>query len=64
MADQLTVTVNWEDPVVLSPSVRDEIQTPQGASIVFHQDSSGRVYDLFVERIAQIAFARNAPSIH
>lgn len=63
-AGQLTMTVNWEEPSVLTPSIRDEFQTPEGMSIVFHRDSSGRVFgcDLFADRVAQIAFARNAPS--
>jgi len=59
---KLTATVNWQDPLVLEPTVRDEFQGPDGIAFVFRRDASGRItgYDLFAGRVRNISFPRTA----
>src|SRR5277367_39468 len=40
---KLTLATNWEEPSVLSPTVRDEFGGPNGVSVVFRRDAAGKV---------------------
>jgi CubicO group peptidase (beta-lactamase class C family) len=57
---KLTMTVNWQPPLVLEPSVQDEFQGPLGSSFVFRRDAAGRITgcDLFAGRVRNIFFSR------
>ena len=59
---KLTLAVNWQEPFVLQPTVRDEFQGPQGAAIVFRRDNSGHItgFEAFAGRVRNIFFARPA----
>ena len=61
---KLTLAVNWQEPFVLEPTVRDEFQGPYGSAIVFRRDSAGRItgFDAFAGRVRNIFFARSAPA--
>ena len=57
---KLTVAVNWQDPFVMEPTVRDEFQGPHGSAIVFRRDGEGHIrgFDAFAGRVRDIFFAR------
>lgn len=59
---KLTLTVNWQEPAVLEPTVRDEFQGPAGTAIVFRRDAKGQItgFDAFAGRVRDIFFARVA----
>jgi len=59
---KLTATVNWQEPLVLEATVRDEFQGPDGIAFVFRRDGSGHItgYDLFAGRVRNISFTRIA----
>lgn len=59
---KLTLAVNWQEPAVLEPTVRDEFQGPAGAAIVFRRDAKGQItgFDAFAGRVRDIFFARAA----
>lgn len=58
---KLTLAMNWQEPAVLEPTVRDEFKGPFGAAIVFKRDKAGRITgcDLFAGRVRNIAFVRS-----
>jgi hypothetical protein len=60
---KLTLATNWQEPAVLSASVRDEFQSPGpfGTVIVFRRDAAGHISgcDLFAGRVRNIAFAKS-----
>ena len=57
---KLNVTVNWQKPFLLEPTVRDEFQGPGGIAVVFRRDASGHAtgFDLFAGRVRNISFTR------
>jgi len=59
---KLTLAINWQEPAILNPSVRDEFQGPDGVSIVFRRDAAGHITgcDLFAGRVRNIAFVKIA----
>jgi len=59
---KLTLAVNWQEPAVLEPTVRDEFQGPFGTAIVFRRDAKGQItgFDAFAGRVRDIFFARVA----
>jgi len=59
---KLTLMVNWQEPQVLKPTVRDEFVGPDGKAIVFRRNASGHItgYDLFAGRVRNIFFTRTA----
>lgn len=62
---QLMLAVNWQEPFILEPTVRDEFQGPYGSAIVFRRDSAGRItgFDAFAGRVRNIFFARGAQAL-
>jgi CubicO group peptidase (beta-lactamase class C family) len=58
--NQLKLTVNWQEPVSLNPSVHDEFLGPSGSAMVFHRDAGGHItgLEVFAGRVRNIAFAR------
>ncbi len=59
---KLLLTMGWQTPAVLIPSVRDEFQGPYGATVVFRRDAAGRITscDLFAGRVRNIAFTKTS----
>jgi CubicO group peptidase (beta-lactamase class C family) len=59
---KLTLAVNWQDPFVMEPTVRDEFQGPDGSAIVFRRDAEGHItgFDAFAGRVRNIFFTRMA----
>ncbi len=59
---KLTLMVNWQEPQVLKPTVRDEFEGPDGTAIVFRRNANGHItgYDLFAGRVRNIFFTRTA----
>lgn len=59
---KLTLAMDWQEPAVLEPTVRDEFKGPFGAAIVFKR-AAGRITDcdLFAGRVRNIAFLRSTP---
>jgi CubicO group peptidase (beta-lactamase class C family) len=57
---KVTLAINWREPEVLEPTVRDEFKDSLGMTIVFRRDSSGRVsgYEVFAGRARNIRFTR------
>jgi CubicO group peptidase (beta-lactamase class C family) len=58
---KLTLATNWQEPAVLSSTVRDEFQGPFGTAIVFRRDAAGHITgcDLFAGRVRNISFTKN-----
>lgn len=58
--DSLILTINWQEGVVLEPTVRDEFQAPFGATVVFRRDAAKRVIgcELYAGRVRNIHFRR------
>lgn len=56
----LSSTINWQEPMALEPSVRDEFQAPIGATVVFRRDASKRVIgcELYAGRVRNVYFRR------
>lgn len=59
---QLMLTVNWQEPLALEPTVRDEFHSPYGTAIVFHRDSTGHItsFDAFVGPVGPISFLKTS----
>ena len=59
---KLTLAVNWQEPFVLQPTVREEFQGPGGIAIVFRRDSAAHItgFDVFAGRVRNIAFAKTS----
>jgi CubicO group peptidase (beta-lactamase class C family) len=60
---KLTLAINWQEPTVLAPSVRDEFHGGAGgAAYVFRRDAQGHVagVDVFAGRVRNIGFTRSA----
>ena len=60
---KLTLALNWQEPIALAPSVRDEFHGDAvGASFVFRRDAQGHVssVDVFAGRVRNIRFTRTA----
>jgi hypothetical protein len=57
---KLRLAINWQDPAVLVPTVRDEFQGPFGTSTVFRRDAGGNITgcDVFAGRVRNMTFAR------
>jgi CubicO group peptidase (beta-lactamase class C family) len=61
--EKLTLSVGWQEPVSLEPSVRDEFEGSSGRAFVFRRDAAGHITgcDLFAGRVRDISFKRVAP---
>lgn len=59
---KLTLATNWQEPVALQPTVRDEFQSPSGVAMVFRRDTAGHISgcDVFAGRVRNILFTRAA----
>ena len=57
---KLRLAVNWQEPSVLEPTVRDEFQDASGTVFVFRRDAEGRITgcELFAGRVRNIFLAR------
>jgi CubicO group peptidase (beta-lactamase class C family) len=58
--DKLALAVNWQEPSVLTPTIRDEFKGAEGTAIVFRRDAAGHItgFDVFAGRVRNIAFAK------
>jgi CubicO group peptidase (beta-lactamase class C family) len=59
---KLALAVNWQDPVVLEPTVRDEFQDPFGGVFVFRRDAAGRItgFNAFAGGVRNLAFIKSS----
>lgn len=59
---KLTMAVNWQEPYVLQPTVRDEFQGPDGIAIVFRRDPANHItgFEAFAGRVRNIAFVKTS----
>ena len=57
---RLTLNVNWHEPSVLEPSVRDEFHDASDTTFVFRRDAAGHITacDLIAGRVRNISFTR------
>lgn len=57
---KLTLTINWREPDVFEPTVRDEFRDSAGVTIVFQRDAAGHVsgFEAFAGRVRNILFTR------
>ncbi|HLZ11408.1 MAG TPA: serine hydrolase domain-containing protein [Candidatus Acidoferrum sp.] len=59
---KLTLAINWQEPLALEPTIRDEFQSPYGTDFVFRRDSAGRIaaFDAFAGSVGPITFLRTS----
>jgi len=59
---KLVLRMNWEEPVTLEPTVRDEFRGPNGEALVFRRDGKGQIagFDVFAGRVRNILFSKVA----
>jgi hypothetical protein len=57
---KLTLTINWKEPEVLEPTIRDEFKDSLGMTMVFRRDSAGHIsgYEVFAGRVRNVRFTR------
>jgi len=60
---KLILSIGWQEPVTLEPTVRDEFESSVGVTLVFRRDGSGHITgcDLFAGRVRNIFFKRVSP---
>ncbi|MHB8503204.1 MAG: serine hydrolase domain-containing protein [Candidatus Acidiferrales bacterium] len=58
--DKLILAINWQEPSVLTPTIRDEFKGAEGTAIVFRRDAHGQItgFDIFAGRVRNIAFTK------
>jgi len=56
----LVARANWNPPMRLNPTARDEFSAGAGMTLVFRRDTKGRVagFDLFAGRVRNVSFER------
>lgn len=59
---KLTVTMNWREPAMLTPSFADEFQGPDGTALVFRRDKARHItsFDLHAGRVRNITFTKTS----
>jgi CubicO group peptidase (beta-lactamase class C family) len=59
---RLTLTRNWQEPIVLEFNIHDEFRAPHDIAIVFRRDASGQIAgcDVFARRVRKVALFRKA----